>query len=168
MGQTLLLSLYMKWHIVFRLVRLHLTLTISKCYGQGHAYCNCGYLANEKYGTDCYCQQIWSRKWLFDLHIYIWPWSILNLKVKVMQIFAVSITQTVTYILSIAVANKCEVAHMAFRSACINLIFTFSKGQRHDHAHLDCEYRANRGRWGKHYQTLLLPTNTKVTLRPFN
>ena len=63
--------------------------------------------------------------------------------------------------LSIAVANKCEVAHMAFRSACINLIFTFSKGQRHDNAHSNCEYRANRGRWGKHYQTLLLPTNRK-------
>ena len=116
----------------------------------------------EKYDRDCYCQQIWSRKCLLDLHIYIWPWYLLKIKVKVMHIFAVSISQTMTYIVSIAVANKCEVVHTAFWAVYVNLIFTFSKDQCHDHAHLDCEYRANRGRWGKHYYHQQIESHSKT------
>ena len=127
-----------RWHIiwsnitisiiyVFRLVCLHLTLTICKCKGQGHAYLSVDISQTEKHGTDCYCQQIWSRRWLFDLHIYIWPWLNLNVKVKVMHIFAVSISQTVTYKVSVAVANKYAVAHMAFREEYINWFSPFLK-----------------------------------------
>ena len=79
-----------------------------------------------------------------------------------MHIFAVSISQTVTYMVIIAVANKREVAHMAFRAAYINLIFTFSKGQCHDNGHLDCEYRANHGRWGKHYYCQQIESHSKT------
>ena len=45
------------------------------------------------------------RMWLSDWHIYIWPWLILKVKVKVMHISAVNISQTVTDKTNITNAN---------------------------------------------------------------
>ena len=51
--------------------------------------------------------------WPFYWHIYIWPWPILNVMVKVMHISTVNISQTVTdrANIAIAIANKYKVAY---------------------------------------------------------
>ena len=49
-----------------------------------------------------------SRKWSFDLHIYIWLWPIL--KVKVMHTSTVNISQMVIERVNITIANKQKVA----------------------------------------------------------
>ena len=40
----------------------------------------------DRWSKHCYRQHMERRMWLFDWHIYIWPWLILKVKVKVMHI----------------------------------------------------------------------------------
>ena len=47
-----------------------------------------------------------SRMWPFDGYIYIWPWLVLKVKLKVMYNFIANISQTVTDGTDIAIANK--------------------------------------------------------------
>ena len=47
-----------------------------------------------------------SRMWPFDWHIYILPWTIVKVWVKVMNFSTVNISQMVTVEANIAIANK--------------------------------------------------------------
>ena len=44
--------------------------------------------------------------WHFDWHIYIYPWPILKVRVNVMHISSINISQTVTDRANIGIANK--------------------------------------------------------------
>ena len=45
------------------------------------------YIANhDKCGINYYCYQIASHVWVLDWHIYVWPWRILKVEVKVIHI----------------------------------------------------------------------------------
>ena len=72
----------------------------------------CNYLTNgDRYDKHCYGQHIGSCMWPFDWHIYISPWPILKIKVKIMHIWTANISQMVTDRRNIAVANKYNVAN---------------------------------------------------------
>ena len=45
-------------------------------------------------GTRYYCHQIGSHPWVFDWHIYIWPWPNIKAKIKVMHISNANISET--------------------------------------------------------------------------
>ena len=45
------------------------------------------------HGRHFYCQQMGNRTWAFDWPIYIWPWIILKVRVKVVYIFRLSISR---------------------------------------------------------------------------
>ena len=60
--------------------------------------------------------------------IYIWPRSILQVKVKVMHISTANISQTMTVRANFTVAPS-TTSHVAFRLAYLELILTYSKGQ---------------------------------------
>ena len=65
-----------------------------------------------------------SHMWPLDWHVYIWPWSILKGRVKVMHILTVNILQTVSAdMANIAIANKYKAAY----SISIGM-FTFDLG----------------------------------------
>ena len=52
-----------------------------------------------------------SCKWYFNYHIYTWPWTILNVSVKDINISTENFSQTVTGGVSIAVANTQKVVY---------------------------------------------------------
>ena len=51
-----------------------------------------------------YYHQITSHAWTFDWHIYIWPWPILKVKVKVMHISTMNSLEMVTDMIEITIA----------------------------------------------------------------
>ena len=130
-GQT-----YMKSHIVFRLACLHLTVTISK----GHAYFDCGYLANWETGHTLLLLTNMKPHMAFRF-IYL----------------HLTLTQghahyRCEYLTNGYIYDKyCCGQQMWSRtyglsSGIYKFIFTLSKIQCQVHAHFDCEYLANRVR----------------------
>ena len=62
-------------------------LTHSRGQSQGYANWDSAYLVNgDRYDKYCYRQNIGSRLLVVDCWFYIWPWPILKVKIKVMQI----------------------------------------------------------------------------------
>ena len=62
--------------------------------------------------------------WPFDWHIYIWPWPILKVKVKVMHILTVNISQAMTDRANITIAPDIML-HGGIRLAYLELTLTY-------------------------------------------
>ena len=96
----------------FRLVYLHSTLAHTKGQDHHHVSFDCEYPANgDRYGRHCYWKQIESHIWAFDYHIYIWPWPILMVKVKVIHTWTMNISKKVTDRVNTTIAIKYEVEY---------------------------------------------------------
>ena len=66
------------------MVYLHFTFARYKGQNLGHAYFDREYLINgDRYDKCCYRRCIGSRLLAFEWYLYIWLWSILNMKVEV-------------------------------------------------------------------------------------
>ena len=76
--------------------------------------------------------------WPLDWHIYIWPWPILKVNFKVMQISIVNISQTVTDRQTLLLATNRKL-HAGFRLAYLHLTLEHCIGQGQGNPHLDCE-----------------------------
>ena len=65
------------------------------------------YLAhNDIYGTSCHWQWMEIHTWIFDRYIYILPWPILKVKVKVRHIGKINILEMATDRVKITIAIK--------------------------------------------------------------
>ena len=75
-----------------------------------------------------------------DWYVYMWPWPILKVKVKIMQIFTVNISQAVTDMTNIAIANTYMKSPIGFPLMYLHLTLGHSKRQSQGHENFDCEY----------------------------
>ena len=118
-----------KSHVAFCFVYFDLTLTHSKDQGQCHTPFDYNYLTSDgKLDKHFNWQLIESRMWPFDWHIFIWPWSILKVKVKVMRISTVNILKIITDRADITIDPNIML-HVGFRLVYLELTLTYSKGQ---------------------------------------
>ena len=79
----LLVTSYTKSCICFWLVYLTFEPGPWKRWSQGYAHFECEYLVNsDRWSKYYYCHHIESWESAFSWYIYVWPWSILNVKLR--------------------------------------------------------------------------------------
>ena len=75
----------------------------------------------------------------FFIGIFYLPWPIIKVKVKVMHIFSVNISQTEKYRQTLLLPTNRK-SHESVQSACLRLILARSKGHSQDLEHFDWNY----------------------------
>ena len=114
-----------KSQVAFRLPYSYLTVANSK--RQRECHFDRKYLANgDRQHKQCHCQQMESRIRHFRWHIYLWPWPVLKVKVKVTHLSTVNISQEVKDRANITIAIQYEV-HLGLWLAYLDLTLGHSK-----------------------------------------